>query len=86
MGLLKINKSSREANAVKTVSLDTFLKIKSVPEISVNVFVEVGVYLRTRESRWLELSVEEPCQAGENVGLNSRDSSGLFITVSVLTI
>lgn len=64
MGLLKINKSSREANTVKTVSLDTFLKIKSAPEISVNVFVEVGLYLRARENRWLEPSMEEPCQAG----------------------
>jgi len=49
---------------VKTVSLDTSLKIKSVPEISVNVFVEVGLCLRARESRWLEPSVEELCQAG----------------------
>lgn len=85
MGLLKINKSSGEANTVKTVSLDTFLKIKSVPEISVNVFV--GLYLRARESRWLEPAMEELCQAGWNVGLNSRDSSGLFfITVSGLAI
>lgn len=59
MGLLKINRSSREANTVKTVSLDTFLKIKSVPEISVNVFIEVGLCLRARERRWLEPSVGE---------------------------
>lgn len=59
MGLLKINRSSREVNTVKTVSLGTFLKIKSVPEISVNVFVEVGLGLRARKSRWLEPSVGE---------------------------
>lgn len=85
VGLLKINKTSREVDTVKTVSPDTSLKIKSVLEIAVNVFVKAGLCLRARVSGWLEPSMEEPCQADWNEGLSSRDSLGLFITVSALT-
>lgn len=63
MGLLKINKSSREANPVQAVSPDTAFKIKSVLEIAVNVFVEAGLCLRARESGCLEPSMEELYQA-----------------------
>lgn len=45
------------------MSLDTFSKIKPVPENSVNVFVQVGLFLRAREEE-MDLSMEELCQAG----------------------
>lgn len=66
MGLLKINKNSREANTVRNVSLDSFKKKKkSVPEISVNLsFLEVRLCLRARENRRWGPEVEVPCQMG----------------------
>lgn len=65
MGLLKINKNSREANTVRNVSLDSFKKKKTVPEISVNLsFLEVRFCLRARENRRWGPEVEVPCQGG----------------------